>query len=232
VIKQVRDWLPTNAFTDEALKAAFVDLVKAWSQRWFASAQIAVTSTGLAATPAATRVAVDWSDAGRKHVLEAALGIDLAEQSLTDRDRAVLDAFASKIVEDLLDTLQRSGPREVVDEMTARATLAVNQLEVLTILLPHSCLVAAIKVRTAKSNRSTRQLSNRLKAVGPAKVQVEGILGQTDLALSEVETLGVGDVLILNRTLGQNVELRLKDVSRLIGRGRLGRSSELISIQF
>jgi flagellar motor switch/type III secretory pathway protein FliN len=236
------DWLPKEAFQAEAVGAVFAPSVEAWSQNWFARGTAIVcgvrTSDEASARPSVQRlqgnvVAVELHPRGKRLLLEMALGVDPAEQQLLDADRRILDAFETDVAEDLVKRLDKemNGGGAYKGGVQSEVTVSVVEDEMLTIICPQHILVPHLKKRLGPSSPAARALESRMKALRPARVVADGILGHAQLSIDELEELSVGDVLVLDRTLNDLAELRLSNSGKLIGSGKLLHGNGKTSIQ-
>jgi flagellar motor switch/type III secretory pathway protein FliN len=232
-----RNWLPEGAFSDVAVAAALSGPLKLWSGRWFADAEVRAGPMIRAGVGAPQTFSLPGSSAdvemtgrGKRALLEAALAIDLSTKSLSEADHTILDALARRIAEDLIAVL--GGGLETGSGESARvqAEITLDGREIVTVNLPREAMVTAIKKHLGAARPSATPLGGRLAALGATRVVLEGVLGKAELALSDVQELGVGDVVILDRALSDSVELCLAQGATM-ARGRLGRSGGRMTIQ-
>ena len=236
----VRDWLPTEAFSESAVKTALCGPVERWSKRWFAKGAVAVAAVHPAeiAEPssqsriaAGTLAEAELTGRGKRVLLEAALDVELAGQTLSEGDHAVLEAFAGAALQDLVSILDETfraaadgnGPR-------LRISLSLGGGDLLAVTLPRHVLVPALRARLAAARGNRDVPRSRLGALASTKVTAEAVLGQAELSFADLSNLGVGDVVILDRPLQEPVDLRLSGGQR-IGRGRLSRNGGRVAIQ-
>ncbi len=242
MIAGVKDWLPRDAFRDAAVRAVLSGPVTRWSGRWLARDTAAVAAVSRDADgwwPEAQVVAGALADArlsgpGKRRLLEAALDVDLAGQTLAQDDRRVMDDFALRAAGDLVAVLDEAFAKDAGREGASRirVTLSLSGDEALAVTLPEHVLVPALKARLGAARRKDAAPRGRLEALAPLRLVAEGVLGNAELALSDLDALGVGDVVILDRALNDPVELRVAANRRRIGQGRLGRNGGRVAIQF
>ncbi|MEI9997609.1 MAG: FliM/FliN family flagellar motor C-terminal domain-containing protein [Rhizomicrobium sp.] len=233
----VRDWLPAEAFAADAVAAVLAEPLGRWSARWFARdrAVVADVRSAPAATAPSRVVRGDRAEAalsgrGKRQLLETALGAELAGQRLGDGDHAVLDAFAVRIVEDLVAILDEAFPAAAADDTRLRLSLALAQSDVIEVGLPREVLVPSLKARLGAVRATGDAPAGRREALASTRVAVEGFLGHAGLSLGELEALGVGDVVVLDRPVSVPVELRLPG-GRKLAQGMLGRNNGRVAIQ-
>lgn len=235
-----KDWLPQQAFCDEAVEAVLAETVERWSKRWFAkgtAAVAAVHAAEIARPSPQSRVAsgvlaeAELTGRGKRVLLEAALDADLAIQVLSEGDHAVLDAFAGAALQDFVALLDETFKSAAGDEGAGvRFVLSLAGMELLAATLPRHVLVPALRGRLGAPRSGREAPKSRLGALGATKVTAEAVLGQVELALGDLNNLGVGDVVILDRGVQDPVELRLAGGQR-IGRGKLSRNAGRVAIQ-
>jgi flagellar motor switch/type III secretory pathway protein FliN len=239
-----RAWLPKDAFSLEAVGACLSGPLSAWAERWFVRTPAAVAAvragepTAAAPAPQSLNIegvnaALELSGRGKRRLLEAALDIDLADQPLSEGDRRLLDAFAQKIAQDLVSALDET--LSIDDDGATGApvvsTIAVGGHDVFSLLVSDHVLAPLIKARVVDSCPPARPLIRRIEALKRTKLNAHGFLGRAELGLDELESLNVGDVLVLDRALAEPVELRLAGRETAMARGRLCQDGGLVAIQ-
>jgi flagellar motor switch/type III secretory pathway protein FliN len=232
VIDEAVDWLPQEAFSTAAVSAVFDPSISAWSQTWFANAKASVASSvvgeGRQAQAAIQRlsgdyVSVEMSGRGKRCLVETALGVVLADQVLNDADRHLLDVFAAEVAQDLLVRLEQD-LADTTAKLHARQLVigvCLGTTEAFSVLCPQQSLVAKLKSRLAAPAAARSPLGSRRTALKPTRVVAKGVLGRAELSVSELESLAVGDVLVLDRSLGDTAELRLAETGQLVAAGKL-----------
>ena len=224
-----KDWLPAGAFSEEAVKAVLAETVERWSKRWFAkgTAAIATVHRAVIAEPSSqsrlvtgTVAEAELTGRGKRALIEASLDAELAGQALSEGDHAVLDAFAGAAVQDLVALLDEKFRSDDDEGARLRIGLSLFGSDLLAVTLPRHVLVAAIRGRLGRSRLNTETPKSRLGALAGTTVTAEAVLGEVELALGDLNALGVGDVVILDRALQDPVELRLAAGQR-IGWGKL-----------
>lgn len=225
---QAFEWLPDEAFGDPALTGLFRGPVDAWAGEWFVSAKPSVQRGREAVQSGVQRfqhgaITLAMTGPGKRRLLEAVLGVDLAQQSLTEADRHILDVLAKDVVEDLGGRLESElGAKDV--QATGRGvaiSVGVRNDELLALYCPRHLLVPLLKKQIAPAVSRRGGLSGRMKALGAMPVTVEAVLGRADLAISELEDLSEGDVLVLDRDLNDAAELRVAGSERAFARGKM-----------
>ncbi len=236
----VRPWLPKGAFSDDAVKAALAEPLGRWSRRWFVreAAAVAAVSRPLDGGFGSGRVVAgavadaELPGTGKRRLLEAALDADLALLALGPDDHHVLDGLALRAVADLvamLDDLLGAGRDDTV---RLRLAIAIGDGDALVVTLPEHGLIPAMKARIGAVRRLDTVPRARAEALRPLPVTAQGVLGAAELSLDDVQELGIGDVVILDRPLSEPVELRVAATGRRIGQGKLGRNGARVAIQF
>jgi flagellar motor switch/type III secretory pathway protein FliN len=234
----IKDWLPKEAFSEAALKSALSAPIEGWSKRWLARGSALVTAAHraeLSPTAAQSRLVsgkaakAELAGRGKRVLLEAVLDLDLAGLSPSEADHAVLDQLAVRIVEDLVAVLDAKLRSEDPDGTRMRFAVSINGVETLAVTLPKDALVSALKGAFGPARPNRTKAQSRMRALASMPVAMEGVLGRADLALSDVEGLSVGDVVVLDRQVQEPVELRLSGGQR-VASGKLGRTEGRLSI--
>jgi flagellar motor switch/type III secretory pathway protein FliN len=239
VTLSVSEWLPREAFTEEAVRPVLDRALLAWSERWFVQARAAIIAVQSGSekprVAQSLQIKGDTSQAelsgrGKRVLLEAALGIDLSGLTLTECDHRVLDEFALAAVKDLLtalDALAQGG-----DGPSLCVTLGFDGREMVSVVLPANALIPAMKVAMNGVRGCDAPLKSRIEGLKPSKLIVQGLLGTAEVGLNDLRDLAIGDVVVLDNSLKSLIELKLSDNGQCIGRGRLVRTKDQISIQF
>lgn len=237
----IRDWLPKDAFLGAVTKDVLSGPVAAWSARWVARAPAGVSKLHFAERSVAARsqttcgqhVALDLTGIGRRHLLEALLDVNLAENPRSEADTRVLDAVVEEACEDFVRTLDEIfvGEPDHGEDKGLRATVAIGRNDVFEFAVAVPSLVPLLKRRLGGAASPGRPLSRLSVALRDARIRAHAVLGHVDLTLSEMRELNAGDVLVIDRALGDPVELRLPQSSRPLARGKLARNGDQLSIQ-
>jgi flagellar motor switch/type III secretory pathway protein FliN len=244
VKQDVKEWLPKGAFCDGAIKAALADTVAHWSGDWFshpaAISAVCFAGRNLPHQDSAQGLHVRGvcadarlSGRGKRILLEQALAVDLSGQVLCESDHQVLAAFAAQVVEDLTARLDAlfEGEAPPTDAPRIGLTVSIAGSEMLSLALPDFVLVPLLKSKIRAARTLDDAPRGRMEALKSQRLGTEGILGNAELNLNDLGMLDVGDVLILDRRLNDSVELRISGGGQLIGRGKLGRNGNRVSIQ-
>jgi hypothetical protein len=241
VTQHARAWLPKEAFSQSAVKAALAASVARWSERWFARRQAVISAVRLLGeippdAPQALRIrgqaaTAELTGRGKRVLLEAMLDADLSERQPGEGDHRVLETLAREALEDFVAALEESGSDGAGAAPWVSITVSLSGSDTLAAYVPASLVAALIKVNLRAPDRSRAMLHDRIAALGPMRVKTEGILGRVELGLSELKGLSTGDVLVLDRALGAPVDLRLCAGHDVVATGRLCRDGGQISIQ-
>jgi hypothetical protein len=238
-----RDWLPRQAFSEEAVRSLLAEPVGAWSARWFAGQSATLASIRILdqrEAPAEGLLAqgvvaeAEMPARGKRYLLEAALDAQLAAQGLGESDHRLLDAFAGKITEDLIAELDRflGGDNPRKQDFWLVAAIELSGHPVLTIHCPGHVLVPRLKAQWGGPKSTTQQPVTLQQALAAFPVTARGVLGEVEVTLNELRDLAIGDVVLLGKSLKQPVELRLSETGGQIGRGLFCQSDGKLSIQF
>jgi flagellar motor switch/type III secretory pathway protein FliN len=236
----VHHWLPKDAFVGRAAKDVLSGPVADWSARWIARAPAAVSRLRLVEGGLARRdqsisgehVELEMPGSGKRCLLEALLDVDLTEHQRSEGDMRVLDALADVVCKDLIRTFEAIVAGHAVDEAGGRLklTLTIGRNDICEATLPASSMVPLLK-RQFGNATNDRPLSRLSAALRHVHVSTRVVLGDVELSLNEVRELGVGDVVVVDRAVGDPVDLRLPSSTRPLARGKLGRNGNQISIQ-
>ncbi len=241
--QEVEDWLPEDAFTDERVTAILSKPLLAWRERWLPAGSACTlslldTDGAAPAHPSATLARGSFADAelsgdGLRALVKSVLDLDPTQQEANADDRAVLDGFAREVMRDLVSTLEVALPAS--GQGAGRSYLAVDlklEGDSVAVLWLGAGQVAALIRKTAAAARPSRQpIGARSDAIRATPVTLVGHLGNIELALDDLQGIGVGDVLVLDRAAHEPVELRLSQGSQALARGRLSKKDGCAAIQ-
>ncbi|HEV2818518.1 MAG TPA: FliM/FliN family flagellar motor switch protein [Allosphingosinicella sp.] len=246
-----RDWLPVAALDAPAVRRALGDAVESWSDRWFPGARL--TAAGFAArTRGGALPALAWRQYGTAAALAGdtlrlaglALGTRPEGLVLSEVDRDIIGRFATRILADLACALDRAIGRDppadepetpagdpLPDGGLAFAVADGAGAPVLHGAVPLAALVPFRKSLLGPGHRPRRPALARLgRAVGVTPVRLEARLGAAAVALGELAALAPGDVLILDRAIGEGASLALPGSGRCLARAAIAERGAGISL--
>ncbi len=240
----VKNWLPIDAFTLDLVKSVLADPIAGWSDSWFtrATASISAVRTG-GRQPVATaqslsiqgsQVVLDVPAHRKRLLLQALLGMDLSTETLGEADRHVLDVFVTKVVEDLVSTVEGAiaGADDTADRgPLVEVTLSMSAHDVLGIWLPVAALVPLVKGHLGGAREQLAAPRNRSEALRGTQIAMNAVVGRAELTMNDLQELNAGDVLILDRALNEPIELRVPGNNQAFAAGKLCRHNGQISIQ-
>lgn len=237
--EHVREWLPRDVFTQDVVQPALAGLLTEWSRHWFTRARAGVTAVSFETMQAEPALLVDGDAAqivlsgrGKRHLLEALLGLELADAVISAADHKLLDAIATDAAADLLARIDELAAGKGRDGAMLAISLALGSREMAILFLPDHVLIPAMKAAMWRRRQSSEAPQTIAEALKPVPLRAEAVLGQADLTLGDLRHLSVGDVVVLDTSVRDPVELRLANNGRCIGRGRLGRDGVRPSIHF
>jgi flagellar motor switch/type III secretory pathway protein FliN len=235
-----QSWLPKNAFLSRAARTILSEPVAQWSEHWFARAPATIYDVSMDDDSEApnlevcgTRANIELSAASKRQLLETLLDTDLAKQKPSANEAEILDAMAADVGRDLLRRIEvlLSDADGGEGKVRVRYTLAIGEGAILDVVIPTQALAPLLKAQFGEPHSSPREFVRRNAALRQTSVTAEAILGQAELSLGEIDELAVGDVLVLDRSLSERVELRLPGSDRSFAQGNLRRNGNRISIQ-
>lgn len=232
-----KDWLPAEAVERDAVSAAAEAVVAEWAAHWFARGEFRLASWGLASADRAPGEAgsracgggVEATCSTRAAMRLAGLALDARAEAtdLDERDRLLVSAVARQIVDDLAQRLRRLGGREGPPlETTSGTRLVVAAIAegadvLFSLAIPLPLLLGVCRRTLPKPPAATRIEGERLDAVGRSAIRLEATLGTAVLSLAEAKGLAPGDILLLDRTLGDAADLTFAQSPGVVARGVL-----------
>ncbi len=223
-----RNWIPPGALDDEALADAISALARAWAARWFTPARaVSIRRQSRldfrAPSEAAYLKADDifaCIDRAQNNALACLLlGHPRPTAAPVAADQALFASIGAAAVGDLLRDICRDLLGTAATTQTPitrdlrrpfRFTLTIGGGPILEVLLTEAAAVSARR-RLTNPCKATLPLASRQQSVAPAELRVGARLGGARLTLAEFATLERGDVLILDRAEGDDVELTVND---------------------
>jgi len=233
-----RAWLPPGAVEQDVLALPLGRIVGSWSENWFAKGEASIAplyqddwpdaeSTGWRSLEGAS---IALSAAGRWAVASALLGRSIAPHALQANDRLLIDRLTNECADDLV--------RRIMHVVSADGS--AQRVRAMPIDL-EDC--SWWQVSLSGSRPLFRLATSRDAAVGLAKSQLppprlrpaerltSGLacqdmnvsldLGRCKINLAELESLGLGDVLMVGRSTEAPLELLLNETrSRLFAHVR------------
>jgi len=229
-----RAWLPDNALGLDRARAVLEPGLAGWARRWLGEeVRLGVGSVGACEPPAEPRtvriagadgrLAILLPPRGKRALLEALCGVDLAAVSLGPNDHALIDAMTTEIAEDLIAALGAGDPARDADDTRLGLGLKLNGREFLTVEVPRAWFAARARALVPAVRTRLPRLARRRVAIGDSPVAIDAKLGRGSLSLAELRSLAPGDVVVLDRTVAEGVELVIAASSRGLAQGALGR---------
>jgi len=242
-VTEVRNWLPRTAFSEQTVKACLGNLVSNWSSAWFAHAPAAISAVRVGDAENSVKPQIEivrgnhaeirMTAPGKRRLLEALFDVDLSTLTLQEGDRRLLDLGAERVLKDLAARFDDAFSKEVSGDRTASLTITISTgiHDVLQIALPEHLIVPMIKARLSRTALGPAPLLRRSDALRRTSVRAKGVVGSAELPIAELDGIGIGDVLVLNKALGEPVELRLADGDVPVAAGMLRKTAGQVSIQ-
>jgi flagellar motor switch/type III secretory pathway protein FliN len=233
VTPDIRDWLPEQAFNSEALEAALHAAIEDWQAAWFMTASVMRCTLSTSGETAVDReIRVVPQGAARRVLLELALATGLQDAVLTETDHRLLDSFAQKIVEDLVERLEAL----MGDARTAAGCRLSRLLEIscdgrilVVLRVPESRLVQPLKQRIGAS-AALVPVGKRTQALQRTPVALEAILGRASLTIDELEGLAAGDILVLEQRIDHGADLRVLSTGERLATCRVHKEGDRVAL--
>lgn len=223
-------WLPPLALFDGVLGDRALGWTRQWEKRWFRSPKgVSVRVSARGDKPAARTAAWGTADGGLVLAIEeevvlrlayALLGTRKRPRQLPSPDLRLLRAVSEACIRDLLSRLAvgfgLAKELSAVDiaNLKLRAHSAVVHFSAgisglprgFDIYLSQDAAVAARKAQIG-SPREPRPLGARKSAIEAQEIAVGACIGWSRLALGELRSLELEDVLVLDGAFGKDLEL-------------------------
>jgi len=247
VIGQVREWLPRDVMIHDVVRETVELAVASWSARWFADPYASVTT--MKPMPGDPRnekdeagwriyrsaIAIRGTRPALSRMTDRALDIDASMPDLTEADRYVLTGLERAILENLAEGLElafgltgdgQPSPQKILDPLAEDGGVVVSLADpagrdILAVAIPADVLLPRIKAHLGPPSRRMESLPSLTEPLGSVNVAIEARVGRVELTLAELNGLGVGDVLILDRTLDQAVDIASAETRQIFAKAML-----------
>lgn len=226
MIPHARSWLPDGALLDGALARVVASAATDWTRAWFGRGEAVVAAAqGVVKRHLVSSEMRSWASGGGDVVVvgaaatatsfaEAILG-QLDAKKLNSADRALLEALGEKCLLDLLARLSNAlGGGAAIGPTTTRLTVDeavrfsfgghARDLELLV-----ATPLAARARKALLPQEPKKALSARSAVIDDLDVEVGAIIGEQRLTIGDLHTLDVGDVLVFERGLGDEMEVAI-----------------------
>lgn len=225
-----RAWLPAAALHALDIDGKVASVARAWSAKWFARKAVrsldtvragkAQTAGGVDWTAFDTDIAIGIAESGKSAMLALMLDCELSAEDRTAVDADVLDETLRLCLDDLrrrlaetfrLDSAKRwmpvaTGTPFPIDDSQICAFGIDPQASALRIAIANAALVALAKADLPPPRKSNR-LVPIAKALEAQDIAVSAHLGGCALTLADIAGLGLGDVLVLDRSIDTPLDL-------------------------
>ncbi len=229
---RVRDWAPSGLAGSRRLQDGLNEIVTAWRERWLGRGQLSVTavaeigpggrgSAEMILGPSASGLRLTVSSRARGRLLDQCLDVRLAEQSLTDGDRGVLEQLQAAMFQDLFDRVdERLAGREAGDAALLEVRVGDGYGDVLLLALPCTA-TKGLWTSPSQDGALKRPIASLAEALRETEVVVEAFLGEATLSLADLRALAPGDVLVLGTPLSHPSPVRLSRAGTTLGHAAL-----------
>lgn len=237
-------WLPKNCFTSDLAEAVVADALGIWAGEWLGRSELAVgdahDATGRQSMPTESiivehgGVVLSLAGRGKRMLLELAFKHSLRAGEFSPTDHKLLDAFSFRLSDalgrHLADHFKANAATVSDDHQTGFTILHLDEA-IWQLRMPSSLLTSAIIARVGGRTSNLPPLQRRSKTLGATRVTLSAVLGNVALTVKDVEELAIGDVLILDRSLDNPVEIRIQPGQALVSQGTLETQDNRIAIR-
>lgn len=221
-------WLPPIAIFDGGVSRRFDELLQTWRRQWF-PAPITLTSKATAAPISGIHRGEHWrtqcgnlafaADQQRRiRLASAVLGFNKTWRKSDSRDAAFLSRLAQEAVADfaagLASLFQNKPSLEKIEGTTDSLPIAMSfgvsngAGKLFDISVSWEAAVAARKSLTPPA-RATLPLQSRHAAIASQQIRIGGYVGSGRVELSDLRALAPGDILVLDRAIGDEFNVTI-----------------------
>lgn len=242
---KVDSWLPPEVAARDAVRSRVSSAVDDWSGRWLARRRLRVSALEIVGGAAKVEnqgwlvfragVAVACGAAAASRLTNWALDLrsDLLEPTAADQE--LLAAFRGRMLDDLLQTIEtaldvagsrRPAPDSVKDPFgpTGGVLAALSDdrgSALLQLAIPLRMVMPLCQAALPARSRNTAPLSSLREAMNAETVKVEATLGAAEIPLQELRRLTTGDIIVLDRRIGDLIDLSVCESEEVVGRATL-----------
>jgi flagellar motor switch/type III secretory pathway protein FliN len=222
---KARAWLPPEAISSKRLEPILNHMLGEWSRHWFAGASASAVAAfqddwprgkdelGWRSFPQIASLACTLN--AKCLVAGAMLGASVPQATLQPGDREVVEDLASSCLDDLLKRVGQlargRSDGELGDEPIAIEDCHWWDISLgsrrgaLKLAISASAIVAIVK--RGFSAPPAPRLGRLGEGLGGQNIDLAADLGRCRISLAELQSLGAGDVLILDRLAEEPVDL-------------------------
>ena len=222
-------WLPESALDDPSLAEAVSPSLAEFSVNWFTSGMLRAGGRWRREEPgfpsASNRVQTAASghrllvaDCAPTELASALLGRVISERELrTSADHSVVDALCNAALNDLGARLSKAlgdRPGEYIlrpGEDRWTMALAIVDSEPFAWVEASASLLVALRQRSISKQRRGARPDPPLSSLRSQAIVMTAILGHGRAALSDLQQLATGDVIPLDKPVGEALDLALND---------------------
>lgn len=229
-----KSWLPDGALDDGVLCDRVQAVAAEWATRWIPLPKLHTDQAQDGEQPVLKagddthfssdgRLRLSASLACRLHLGMAMLGVAVDRNQVASKDQALLEQLAGEALDDLAAILASdlagsqpraasvgSGDGRLQDDHSVCFRIVLAEAGPAIDLALADELAIAARKNEAQPSRAPKP-ANWRAAVGTTPVRVGARVGDVSLSLSEISSLEIGDLLVLDRPVDDGVELTVNN---------------------
>jgi hypothetical protein len=254
IVTDWRPWLPESALARGGVDQALADVARQWSAKWLARKSVrplgVLATAGLSLADSARCLVLDddvalvMSSVAADRLAMLILGEPAPPASLDAADRRVLDTLIDAAVQDLCrriaealgfspETRWRDLGRDDVPSIE-RPLVCQMGVDAATPLL-HFAVATDVLIARARARAGRSPVRDRVKPIAAGlvvqQVDISASLGRCSLTLADLAGLGVGDVLVFDRTAEAPLALSLNGVPARRGACSVQRDGDRLELR-
>ncbi len=255
--QKVHDWLPREVLTQDIARETVEQAIARWSDRWFAGPHARLA----ALKPVAGDPRQDSDEAGWRlyrgavalrtsrpalsRIMDRVLDITAPVSSMTEADEYVLTGLETRILDSLIEETERAfglhgeaGPvQKITDPLAGGGGVLVTVTDmsgrdIVTLAIPGDMIVKRVKASLGPASPSAGPLGSWAQPLDQVIMAIETRVGAVELTMTELHELAVGDVLILDRTLDQAVDVASAGSHQIFARAMLTHIEDGVALVF
>ena len=223
---KARAWLPPEAISSDRLEPIIKDLIGKWSDHWFAAVSASATAAFQDDWPHGGSEAV-WRSClpvvsiacapnAKNLIAGAMLDVNVPPATIQAGDRELIEHLATEAIDDLLKRVGELALEIRPETGVSDSCIDLNDCHwweislaprraVLKLAIAAPAIVSIIKSKLVAP--MAPKLGKLGDGLGEQRVGLAANVGRCSISLAELQDLSTGDVLILDRSASEPVEL-------------------------
>ena len=228
ISRTISRWLPDTALKSKRVYQAIEACAADWLEIWAAkessikiapSRRVDGQNAQFSESKAKGGIAIEYRSDRSTDLAGILLGRQIGPKDIrTQKDGELVKRLINEALSDLLAHLNKALPMPGTEagnvggeDQGLELTMTLSGIEhLIRVTVDHSVLLEHA-LRNSRPPRQSSPFTARAVAVSEQTLCMNALVGRTKLELGELAEIGVGDVLVLDRSTGQHLDLMLNN---------------------